>query len=65
MHQKTFQELCEEINSIKHIEPIPLEKMLEMNKYMDMVHQEYLHNQNIPHTPPDEIIVKNEMPPPK
>lgn len=58
MHQKTFQELCKEINSIRHIEPIPLEKIVEMNEYMNKVHQQYISNQNIKRTPSDEIIIR-------
>lgn len=57
MHQKTFQELCDDINKIQHLEPIPIDKVLEMNKKMEEIHQEYVSKQNINRIYPDEIII--------
>lgn len=57
IHQKTFQELCNEITDCSKLEPIPLDKILEMNKKMEEVHQEYVSKQNIKRIYPDEIII--------
>lgn len=62
MHQKTFQELCREIINISDVRTIPIEEFLKKEMEMYKAHQEYLHRQNNPFTPPDEIILKETLP---